>query len=309
MGHTGKGIIVGVGDTGLHYQHEAIINSYNGNLGQGRFNHEYNWHDPNGRVEPFDSNGHGTHVSGTIAGGNGINRKIGVAPGAKLTHCNALVSIAAQIICMQWFLAPTNLRNQNPDPSKRPHVISQSYNNWSCSPGCDPNYLRATAALVAAGVAVVNSAGNRGSGCSTINPNARYPGQLSIASLRKDSDLVSTFSSRGPNLADRNLLKPDVAAPGENVVSAARTGNGYVSMSGTSMSTPNVAGGVALLWSAVPELVRDIPLTNRVLYLSSLQQTSQVCEPKGSPNGEYGYGTVNYEKAVKLAKEMFAKRK
>ena len=75
-------------------------------------------------------------------------------------------------------------------------------------------------------------------------------------------------------------------------------------MSGTSMSTPNVAGGIALIWSAVPELKRNIKLTNKILEETSLKQTSNVCEPKGSPNGEYGYGTVNYLKAVDVALRM-----
>lgn len=58
MGFEGQGIIVGVGDTGLNHLHEAIVNSYNGTLGQGKFDHNYNWHDPSGRAKtPIDTNG------------------------------------------------------------------------------------------------------------------------------------------------------------------------------------------------------------------------------------------------------------
>jgi len=71
------------------------------------------------------------------------------------------------------------------------------------------------------------------------------------------------------------------------------------------MSTPNVAGGVALLWSAVPGLQRNIAKTNEILEKSSKGQKSDLCEPKGSPNGLFGHGTVDYEKAVKLGLEMF----
>jgi subtilisin family serine protease len=310
MGFDGKGMVVGVGDTGLNHRHESIIRAYRGTKvnenGEFEFDHNYNWYDPSRTREPSDTNGHGTHCSGTVAGGKGINRKIGVAPGAQLIHCRALVTIAAQIQCMQWWIAPTNLNNENPQTSKRPHVVSHSYNNWQCSPRCDEDYKKATEAVIAAGIQVVNSAGNRGPRCGSINPNSRFPVQLSIASLQKDRNDISSFSSRGPNPLNATILKPELSAPGENVVSAqARSNNGYVAMSGTSMSTPNVAGGVALLWSAVPKLVRDVKKTNEILQKSSLGQTSTVCDPKGTPNGVFGYGTVDYEKAVKLAQNLF----
>jgi serine protease AprX len=226
-----------------------------------------------------------------------------------LIHCRALANIAAQILCMQWWLAPQDLEGKNPRVDRRPHVVSHSFNNWSCAPRCSPQYKKATEALVLSGIAVVNSAGNRGPACGTINPNSRYPDQISVGALAKDSDLIASFSSKGPNSDDKNVLKPNVAAPGTSVLSAShRSPTAYSAMSGTSMSTPNVAGGVALLWSAVPELKRNIKLTNKVLNESSKKQESSVCEPKGSPNGVYGYGTVDYIKAVKLGLEMFKKQ-
>eukprot|EP01080_Neovahlkampfia_damariscottae_P002192 gene2192-2056_t len=309
LGHQGKGMIVGVGDTGLFHTHEALIDAYKGTKKDGKFDHNYAWGDPVGKTKaPFDSHGHGTHCSGTVAGGGKKGRKIGVAPKAKLIHCRALANIAAQILCMQWWLAPTDLEGKNPKPKKRPHVVSHSFNNWSCAPRCSPQYKQATAALITAGIAVVNSAGNRGPRCGSINPNSRYPDQISVGALAKDSDEIARFSSRGPNSDDKNILKPDVSAPGTQVVSASRTTSGYTAMSGTSMSTPNVAGGIALLWGAVPELQRNIKLTNKVLNESSKKQTSNSCEPSGSPNGVFGYGTVNYLKAIQMGQEMFKKK-
>jgi subtilisin family serine protease len=292
----------------LNHLHEAIKPAYNGTKADGTFDHNYSWGDPAGKTkEPRDTNGHGTHCSGTVAGGLKTNRKIGVAPKAKLIHCLALASIAAQILCMQWNLAPTDLEGKNPMVNKRPHVLSHSYNNWACAPRCSPDYEKATKACILAGIAVVNSSGNRGPRCASINPNSRYPDQISVGATGVRTDDITSFSSRGPNPDNAAILKPLVTAPGQNVVSAAaRQNNGYVAMSGTSMSTPNVAGGIALIWSAVPELKRNIKATNKVLGDSAKKQTSNVCDPKGSPNGEYGYGTVDYEKAVKRALEMRA---
>jgi len=184
MGFEGQNVVVGVGDTGLNYHHEAVKTSYRG-FENGNYDHNYNWHDPSRSRTPSDSHGHGTHCSGTVAGGKDTTRKIGVAPKARLIHCRALASIAAQIECMQWWIAPTDLDNKNPQTAKRPHVVSHSYNNWSCSPRCDPDYKTATAAVIAAGISMVNSAGNRGPSCRSINPNSRFENQLSIGSLKK----------------------------------------------------------------------------------------------------------------------------
>lgn len=137
---------------------------------------------------------------------------------------------------MQWWLAPTDENNRNPNTSKRPHVVSHSYNNWSCAPSCSPQYERATKALIASGIATINSAGNRGPRCGSINPNSRYPDMVSVCSTGKNTDTISSFSSRGPNPENASILKPNVCAPGEQVVSAQhRSNNGYTAMSGTSM--------------------------------------------------------------------------
>ena len=86
LGFKGKGILVGVGDTGLYHVHESLVNAYNGTIGKDKYDHNYNWGDPVGKTKaPFDSNGHGTHCSGTVAGGDKSSKKIGVAPKAKLS--------------------------------------------------------------------------------------------------------------------------------------------------------------------------------------------------------------------------------
>jgi serine protease AprX len=306
LGFEGQGVLVGVGDTGFAYKHEALVHAYNGTLNSGatEFNHNYNWADPVGKTkEPRDTQGHGSHCAGTVAGGSHVTRKIGVAPKAKLIHCLALSTIGAQILCKQWWLAPTDLEGLKPNVNRRPHVVSHSYNNWACAPGCTPQYERATKALIESGIVVVNSAGNRGPSCGSINPNSRFPDMLTIGATGARLNTIASFSSKGPTPGNPTLLKPDITAPGQSVTSAAARG-GYTAMSGTSMSTPNVAGGVALIMSAVPELRRNIAAVRKVLTESALKQTSSTCAPTGTPNGEYGYGTVNYLKAIEIALEM-----
>ncbi|MPZ51235.1 MAG: S8 family serine peptidase [Acidimicrobiia bacterium] len=83
-GATGEGIVVGVIDSGAQWDHPALIGSYRGN-DNGTVDHDYNWFDPtrfcgDPSPEPCDQMRHGTHVTGTIAGDDGAENQIGVAP-------------------------------------------------------------------------------------------------------------------------------------------------------------------------------------------------------------------------------------
>jgi len=126
----------------------------------------------------------------------------------------------------------------------------------------------------------------------------------------KKTNVIASFSSKGPNNAYYNSsLKPEISSPGTNVISANGRGTGYTSKSGTSMATPLVAGIIALLWEAVPALDRQIQKTNEVLYKSALHQTSTDCQStKPSPNNVYGWGTINAEKALTLAIELYGQK-
>ena len=140
-------------------------------------NHNYNWHDSihsgggscgADSPAPCDDFGHGTHTMGTMVGDDGGTNKIGVAPRRKWIGCRnmdqGVGTPATYTECFQWFIAPTDLPNQNPDPSKAPHVIN---NSWGCPPseGCtDPTVLQTVVENTrAAGIEVVVSAGNAGS--------------------------------------------------------------------------------------------------------------------------------------------------
>jgi len=153
----------------------------------------------------------------------------------------------------------------------------------------------------------VVSAGNSGySGCGSVrDPLAIYGEVYSVGAVSASGQLAD-FSSKGPVTIDgSNRIKPDIAAPGEGVLSSYPGGTYYVA-SGTSMAGPHVVGVVALMWSANPKLVGNIDQTVKILDQSTrpYQGTLAACEGSGVPNDGAGYGIVDAYNAVKLALEV-----
>jgi serine protease AprX len=287
MGFTGQGIVVGNQDTGMRWAHNALKPHYRGWNGVSA-DHNYNWwaaiHSgggscgPNNQA-PCDDNGHGTHTTGTTTGDDGAGNRVGVAPGAKWIGCRNMDqgngTPATYTECFQFFIAPTDLNGQNPNPALRPHVMN---NSWGCpvSEGCT---TRAELEMIvnntqAAGIFVEVSAGNAGPGCSSVNdPPAIYEASFSTGAIDITNTLAS-FSSRGPStFYTPNILKPNISAPGVNVGSSTRTSDtSYGNLSGTSMAGPHVVGIVALLWSARP----SCNVTSRILRQSCRTQPIRV---------------------------------
>ena len=318
MGFTGQGIVVGGQDTGVDWTHPAIKNQYRGWNGTTA-DHDYNWHDavhsasnPCGAdtTAPCDDHGHGTHTIGTVVGDDGGTNQIGMAPGARWIACRNMEqgygTPATYLECFEFFLAPYPIGSDpsQGDPSKAPDVTN---NSWGCPPseGCSWDTLKsALEAQVAAGIMTVVSAGNDGPSCGSVqDPPALYDAAYSVAATDSGNSLAS-FSSRGPasnNLGDPNLMKPDISAPGVSVRSSV-PGGGYASLSGTSMAGPHVAGAVALLWSARPELKNDQAATEAILNDSALRLPSIVEACGGDyvngPNNSWGYGLVDIKQAL-----------
>ncbi len=300
LGVNGRGILVGQSDTGVDGAHPALRAAYRGR-NQGD---DYNWYDPwEHSPSPVDKQGHGTHTLGIILGQNGI----GVAPGAQWIACvnleRNLGNPALYLDCMQFMLAPFP-RNGDPfqdgDPRRAAHVLN---NSWGCPAleGCDADSLRpAIDALRAAGIFVVVSAGNDGPQCETLtNPPAIYASAFTVGAVER-SGRVAEFSSRGPVSVDGSWrAKPDVVAPGVEILSSLPGGT-YGPASGTSMAGPHVAGVVALMWSANPQLIGDVERTERILRATARPVNVDSSVPC-TPDNTYGYGLVDAYATVKAA--------
>lgn len=220
--------------------------------------------------------GHGTHVAGTAAGfGVQLNGDTypgpydstiglsalrigpGLAPHAeiyalKVFGCTGSSNVVDAAI--EWAVDP----NQDGDFSDRVDVINMSLgSNFGAEIDATTIAVENAAQL---GIIVVASAGNTGDvhyavGSPGVAQRAIAVGATSIDSSNPDAFIdgtVASFSSRGP-ARDGNRLKPDLVAPGSNIVSARRaTGTQSVTSSGTSMASPIVAGIMALLRQAYP---------------------------------------------------------
>jgi len=323
MGFTGQGVVVGAQDTGYRWDHNALKAHYRGWNGAAA-DHNYNWHDsihsgggscgPNS-TQPCDDHGHGTHTAGTAIGDDGGDNQIGMAPGAKWIGCRNMDqgngTPASYLECFEFFLAPYPVGGTpaQGDPTKAPDV---STNSWGCptAEGCSPTTLQAAvAAQRAAGIVTVVAAGNSGSGCSTVlDPPAIYQDSFSVGALVTGSDTIASFSSRGPVTVDgSNRPKPDIAAPGNPTRSSFRTTvTSYTSISGTSMATPHVAGAVALMISAQPNLRGNVSVIENILRDSAFHISSNLCSSSGSPNNVFGHGRLNAKAAADMALTTFS---
>jgi len=314
QGYTGEGIVIGGQDTGYEWDHPALINSYRGWNGIAA-DHNYHWHDAIHTAgsdcgadspEPCDDHNHGTHTMGTMVGDDGGSNQIGMAPGAKWIACRNMNegdgTPASYTECFQWFLAPTDLNGENPDPTMAPHIIN---NSWGCPPseGCtDPTVMQTVVENVrAAGIVVVVSAGNSGSGCGSVSsPAAIYDASFTVGNTRLN-DEINSGSSRGPVTVDgSNRMKPDISAPGTAIRSAIRNG-GYSTFTGTSMSGPHVAGHLALLLSANPALIGQVDYLENLTRNSALPLTTDLnCGGTAGlvPNNVYGAGRIQTDVAL-----------
>ncbi|MDG4806084.1 S8 family serine peptidase [Micromonospora sp. WMMD1120] len=233
-GFTGKGVSVAVLDTGVDATHPDLV----GKVAEARNFTEV--------TDGRDTVGHGTHVASTIAGSGAASdgRYRGVAPDATLLDGKVCedqgCSDSAILAGMEWAAV-----------EKKAAVVNMSLSGWD-TPEIDPLEEAVQTLTAQTGALFVLAAGNDGTDGSVGSPASADAG-LAVGAVDRDDELAG-FSSRGPRVGD-DALKPDITAPGVDIV-AARSANGvigdpvgdrYVAISGTSMATPHVAGSAALL--------------------------------------------------------------
>lgn len=296
-GALGGGVVIASLDSGVQYDHPALVQQYRGHVGNGVFQHDYNWFDASGTCPspgvPCDDNGHGTHTMGTIVGGDGPGPRrpdIGVSPAAQWISvgCGPVFCSDSQLMAAgEWLLAPTDVSGNNPDSSKRPDIIN---NSWGGAPG-DQFFRDMVIAWRAAGIVPVFSAGNFGPSCGSGDSPGDYPESFMVGATDFD-DKVAAFSGRGPSFFGNG--KPDVVAPGVQVLSSV-PGDGYKFFDGTSMAAPHVSGAIALVLSAKPRLRGDVDTLTELLADTATDVVDGACggDYDGDPNNVSGDGRID----------------
>ena len=307
MGYEGDGVIVGVIDTGVDYNHSDLGNNMWHDTPAGE-HYGYDFYD--GDSDPMDDYGHGTHCAGSVAGDGTAGTETGVAPSA---------TIMALRIDYYAGGYPTWIEAMEWATDRDVPVLSMSM-------GTDPanaTLREAEEDLLTAGVYHSVAAGNDGPGSETIlasgdcpppwfHPDQTYEGGMSAVvtvGATDSGDNIASFSSRGPvnwwgtvapwnDYSDSSpLIDPDITGPGVDVLSTQWNG-GYTTMSGTSMATPHLAGVAALILSANPEL--SVAQMDSIIEVTSLDLGSS-----GKDN-TYGAGRVDAYAAVQAALELTA---
>jgi serine protease AprX len=304
--------------------------------------------------------GHGTHVAGTVAGNGDASAgaRRGVAPGANLIGLTLVdPTVADYLISMEWVFDHSR-------PNANPYNIRLATNSWHVE-GEEHGVYNPDAPLtqVIEKLAFENnvvstwSAGNHGRDDpegeqGLTSPQGNTPVAIMCAAYERDGSAVTDFSSKG--MLGLNHTYPDVGGPGRSIWSAhaRRTGISggskasgnpnpyYLAISGTSMSTPHVAGLVALLWQAAPSLTMserhedysgddeswwENPNTRIHEIEWILEATATYLPPSpetGVPKEDnitgmdgrpmdycQGYGNINAEKAVAVALTLERLRK
>jgi hypothetical protein len=235
LGSRGSGVTVAIIDTGINYMHDALGKGF----GSG-FKVKGGWDFVNNDADPIDDNGHGTHVSGIVAGQSDVIT--GVAPDASLIAYKVLGSTGSGSES-NVIAAIERAADPNQDGNTADHVDVANLSLGGAGNPDDPGSIAIDNAT-AAGITFAIAAGNSGSGFHTISSPGTSRNAITVGASDL-GDAITSFSSRGPNMKSL-AIKPDVVAPGLSILSS-YLGNTYATLSGTSMATPHVAGAAALL--------------------------------------------------------------
>lgn len=278
-GYTGKGVKVAVLDTGVDTSHPDL---------KSQVAAAKNFTSAKDTTDHF---GHGTHVASIIAGtgAKSSGKYKGVAPDAKLLNAKVLADDGSGddssiLAGMEWAAA------QGAD------IVNLSLGGTD-TPGVDPLEAEVNKLSETKGILFAIAAGNEGEGgAGTLDSPGSAADALTVGAV-DGSDKLAYFSSRGPSADD--TLKPDVTAPGVDITAASAAGSviakhygenpaGYVTISGTSMATPHVAGAAALLKQEHPD------------WTFAQLKATLISSAKGGDYAGYqgGAGRIQVDKAI-----------
>ncbi len=274
-GLTGCGVGVAVLDTGI-FPHEDFgrrIAAFFDVLHQ--------------RTEPYDNNGHGTHISAIIGGSGSASggRYMGIAPGCHIISVKVLDArgggFASDVLTgLKWIRA-----HRQEFGIRIVNISVGSYSRKNMSE--NSALVRGVDAAWDDGMVVVVAAGNNGPGRMTVTTPgiSRKVITVGCSDDHKEVNVMGSrmvdYSGRGPTGAC--ICKPEIIAPGAGIISCANDPGRYAVKSGTSMSTPIVAGAIALLLEKHPEM------TNRDVKLRLRERAVDM----GLPRNQQGWGMLD----------------
>ena len=309
-GYDGAGVTVAIIDTGIDSLHVGLDDHDDDNTTDDPkviafYDPVNNPDKTNGtEIQAYDDQGHGTHCAGTVAGtGAPTYEHPGMAPqanlvGVKVLDAGGSGSFSVVMAGMQWTVENRfkfNIRAASmslggPGPIEWTSDEEDSVNRYANE-------------MVRAGISMLIAAGNS-AGTATIGTPGGAEDVITVGALDKDTS-IAVYSSQGPT--EEGRVKPNVAFVGSDVMSAQHnSGDGYVAFSGTSMATPGVAGTVALMLQANPDLspfdVRNILQETATYRQCHYMFANEPCLedqiPKNRQNNVYGHGHVEALAAV-----------
>lgn len=296
-GGRGGGTTIGLLDTGVDADHPDLAGKVSAWAEFGPLGDEVTG------SQPHDTDRHGTHVAGTLVGGNSGGSWTGVAPDADVAVALVLDGRTggtdAQVLAgIDWAV------EQGVD------VINMSLGGLTLGPETPSLYTQAILTALRAGIPVVAAIGNAGRGTSGSPGNDLFALAVGATDYR---DVVAAFSGgrthvvTDSDFVDDDLLplayfKPEVSAPGVAIRSCVPGGE-WASFNGTSMATPHAAGAVALLLSTTGIRERVGP-TERAYLVQDLLTGSAREFGEAGEDHRYGFGRIDVLAAVAAAREQ-----